>query len=46
MKEAHTDRDLDARVADSVRRALRLAGQPENGVERATIEKPEETAVS
>jgi hypothetical protein len=46
MKETHIDGDLDGRVAESVRRALRLAGQPENGVERAMIEEPEETEVS
>jgi hypothetical protein len=46
MKETHIDGDLDGRVAESVRRALRLAGQPENGVERAMIEEPEESEVS
>jgi hypothetical protein len=46
LKESHSSDDLDARVAESVRRALRLAGQAENGVERVNAEHPEEAEVS
>ena len=46
MNETHSTDDLDRRVAESVRRALRLAGQAENGVERDIVEQPEETEVS
>jgi hypothetical protein len=46
MKDIPGGDDLDKRVADSVRRALRLVGQAENGVERDVAESPEETRVS
>ena len=46
MKDMPSRDDLDRRVAESVRRALRLAGQAENGVERDIVEHPEETEVS
>jgi len=38
--------DLDRRVAESVRRALMLAGKAENGLERDIVERREETEVS
>ena len=46
MKDNHPGTELDRRVAESVRYALRLAGQAENGVERDFAEEREETEVS
>ena len=46
MKDTHSNDDLDRRVAESVRRALMLAGQAENGLERDIVEHREETEVS
>ena len=46
MKNIRPSDDLDRRVAESVRHALRLAGQAENGVERDLVEEREETEVS
>jgi hypothetical protein len=46
MKDLQATDALEQRLTDSVRRALRLVGQAENGVERAVVERPEETRVS
>jgi hypothetical protein len=46
MKDIRQGVELDRRVAESVRHALRLAGQAENGVERDFVEEREETEVS
>ena len=46
MKDIPVVDELEKRVAESVRRALRLVGQAENGVERDVVEDPEETRVS
>ncbi len=46
MKDIQGVDELEKRVAESVRRALRLVGQAENGVERDVVDAPEETNVS
>jgi hypothetical protein len=46
MKDLQGADELERRVAESVRRALRLVGQAEGGVERDVAERSEEPAVS
>lgn len=46
MRDIPSRDELEKRVAESVRHALRLVGQAENGVERDVVERPEETEVS
>ena len=46
MKDIEGVDELEKRVAESVRRALRFVGQAENGVERDVVEAPKETRVS
>jgi hypothetical protein len=46
MKDIQGVDDLEKRLAESVRRALRLVGQAEGGVERDVAERPEEPPVS
>ena len=46
MKDIASVDELEKRVAESVRRALRLVGQAEGGVERDVVDRTEETAVS